>query len=227
MRPLPPSPDLYGGTPIPVSRLPRYLLPADLGFTHGSAWYSRAIRWATRHRTEPPTYANHTFGIGRGLNIVEALSSVRQTALCEWELPGEFEIFRHTSSPHHLRVAVAARAEHYTGYRYGALKILPHLLDGVLGKVAARDVYAFRHLCFIPRYPICSWLWAWAYDAYGVRTSACDKRYASPDDQHDFLVGSPEWVLVVKRFRSGDLVTWDEFTGYPVMTRSRITTATG
>jgi hypothetical protein len=213
--------DYYGGYLIPTTQSPGmrdFLKPADVGFSHGRAWYSRIIRWATRHRTEPPTYTNHTFGLGRDLAVVEALSAVTATSLDLWQPSQEFEVFRHLTLPYKTRTQVARRAESYIGNVYGGLKIVPHLLDGLLGKVAATDVYAFRRLCFLPRYPICSWLWGWAYTHFQIPLSACDVRYASPDDQHDYLTGagSSVWALVMKRFPDGQIVAWNDVTGYPV-----------
>lgn len=220
-RPLPPTPDYYGGLLLPqysaTDFFPDFILPADVGFTHGSAWYSRAIRWATRHSGEPPTYANHTFGFGRDLSIVEALTVVTATSHTAWRLPDQFEIFRRMRISLPTRRYIARDAESWIGNPYGAVKIIPHLLDGLVSKLAARNVRLFRRLCFIPDYPICSWLWAWAYARFGHHTAASSWRYASPDDQHDYMTGqgSGTWALVMKRFPDGAIVAWNDSTGYP------------
>lgn len=48
---------------------------------------------------------------------------------------------------------VAAKAKDYQGREYGYLRVVAHALDPLCG-----DVYFFRRMARMDKYPICSWL---------------------------------------------------------------------
>lgn len=190
-----------------------YFRPGDLLLFRGSSRLSRAIRWATRSRGEEATYANHVGGIGQGGSIdgdatnIEALWKAVEHPLrdgrgCEFQAFRLVQVFAPgkpvtlITTSERLRLAAAARG--YIGRQYGAGKIVLHLGDALLSKVFGGSPYIFRRLASLDDYPICSWLWAHAYnDALGY-TFGCDPDAASPDDMHDWCVGHPdEWERIV------------------------------
>ena len=199
------------GREIQQEDLSAYLLPGDVGFSRGTAWYSRAIRSLTRSRNEPATYTNHTFGaVCNGVRIGEALATVKIHSVSEWPMPGEWEIWRHLSLSWDQRVGIAGYVEKREGRVYGGLKIVAHLGDALLTKiVGATDVRAFRRLCRMEQYPICSWLLGFGYEENGSRLSAVEARYAAPDDQHDWCKRMPFFVLVAKRYASGKIFVFN------------------
>ena len=187
---------------VPLDRLDRFLLPADVGFSRSPKWYARAIRFFTRSKGEPPTYAHHTFGIGPLSEIVEARSTVTRTPIPDWKAPAGFEIWRHLGLTATDRAAISLYAARREGSFYGGFKILAHLADSLITKLVApdhRSVHFFRKLCFLPDYPICSWLCGYAYESRGWGLRSCPARFASPDDQHDWVSSNRHWHIVAKR----------------------------
>jgi len=193
------------------SKLETYLLPADVGFTRGTSTVSKLIRFFTRAKGEPPTYTNHTLGIGNGHNVVQALAKVSEMPIEKWaaKVP-EFEIWRKPNMEQLQRFHIADTAEAHIGQVYGSLKIVAHLGDAFLTwvKGSGKSVRFFRRLCLMRDYPICSWLWGWAYSAHGERLSEIGPRYACPDDQHDYVSASPEWVKVAAKYANGDIAIY-------------------
>lgn len=187
--------------------------PGDLLLFHGSAWVSSAIRWATQAKGEVETYANHVGGIGYGGRVdgdatdIEALWTAVEHPLSDdqgrefqaWrlmEIHEDGKPVRTITTPDRLLLATTARA--YLGRKYGAFKIGLHLGDALLAKVFGGSPYLFRRLALMDDYPICSWLWAHAYDkALGYRFGV-DPDAAAPDDMHDWCLAHPEeWERIV------------------------------
>lgn len=206
MRKIPP-PDAT----IPREQLDNFVVPSDVGFGRGDRWYSKAIRWFTRAPGEEPTYTNHTFGFGPECEIVEALFSVKRMPLTDWRPPAEFEIWRHMGLLPQDRARIALTTARKEGRVYGGFKILAHLGDSLLTKILAprsHNIHLFRRLCFLPRYPICSWLWGWAYEHAGWTLSHCPARYATPDDQHDWVTSNHHWELIAHKRKGGPIEIW-------------------
>ena len=177
------------------------LKPADLIFTRNEkSWLGPAIRWFTRSRNEAPTWTNHTAGIGlTGDTVIEALWTVQETGWSEWERQTErFQVWRHTRIPDISRQIIAVEARQYVGKHYGWWKLGGHLIDGMLSKIIGRDVYLIRPLFFMKDYPICSWVWAYAYSKVGLRFG-CEPDCADPDTQHDYVANSHEWIKVFEK----------------------------
>lgn len=173
---------------------------SDLIFVHSPSMLGALIRYFERHRGEPETYANHVGGIcvdndGTSL-VVEALLTVKATPFRDWAEPA-YEIWRHKGLTPDERYQVNLKALGYFGKSYGAWKLGGHLFDGICGKIAGHDVYFARRLMCLDEYPICSWVWAWAYDSIGYQFGI-SPRAASPDIMHDFVTSSPDWSLVSK-----------------------------
>jgi len=170
--------------------------PGDLILCHSPGWLPAAIRWATRRRGEPITYANHTAGFVDSETIVEALWKVERKPY-RGSMPEPHQVWRRKDLTPTERLKVALCAEQYVGRQYGVLKLFAHLGDAVLEKLFGRDVYIVRRLAFLDRYPICSWVWAWAYDkALNIRFRGLHPRFVTPDDMWDHVRENPGWVKV-------------------------------
>lgn len=179
------------------------LLPADVVTERGQKNLSGAIRWFTRNGGEDRSWGNHSGIIGVTANYIQALSRVVECPVLDWRFSGELEIHRYVPLDSITRVRVAQAAEGYIGRRYGTFKIGAHAIDGFLGKVLRRDVYLARRFCLMERYPICSWIVSWAYKRIPYAFLGKDPRAVTPDDIHDDVTRSEDWVRVVKRFLGG------------------------
>lgn len=174
------------------------LQPADLVFFSGSSLIARGIQWATRGKREAKTYANHVAGLVRPGLALEARAKVQTTSVSDFVPP--FEIWRNLAISDSDRQEVANAALRYHGRSYGILKVGAHLLDGLLSKLVGGSPYLARRLCRLDDYPICSWVWAYAY-AHVLGEAGWFKAQppnaVSPDDMHDHVSaeGSP-WALV-------------------------------
>lgn len=172
-------------------------LPSDLIFTRSPRTLGKLIRWFEKGHGEAPSWTNHTAGIGlQGNTVIEALWTVQETPWPQWESQnGCFQVWRNTRLSDVDRRIVAAEATAYVGRQYGWWKLGPHLFDGMLSKVMGGNVYAMRRCLFLENYPICSWVWAYAYAKIGIRFG-CDPDCADPDTMLDFISLSAEWDLV-------------------------------
>jgi len=87
------------------------------------------------------------------------------------------------------REKIRAAAEHLYGKSYGFLKVAAHGLDYLLtlawnGIGGRGDAYAFRWLCRMERYPMCSWASLYEYEKAG-RPFDTSTETGSPDDLWD------------------------------------------
>ncbi|MEQ1856107.1 MAG: hypothetical protein ABL963_06545 [Longimicrobiales bacterium] len=169
------------------------LTPGDVVLTRSGGIVGWAIRLFTRRIGESRTKASHTGIIveaGRldGAIIVEALSTVKRHRL--WDRYAgrshEVAVFRPLNLTEGEVAQVVAKAETYVGRRYGYLKILAHWLDWIL-----QGAYVFRRLTNQDRYPICSWVVAWAFAEAGKHFDV-EPGAATPDDIWDFVTGNPD-----------------------------------
>lgn len=181
--------------------------PADLIFTRSKRPLGAAIRWFERSAGEPPAYTNHTAGVGPdGVSVIEAMWHTQEVPLESYMVDEPvYQIWRRRGLPHEARVGIAHHARAYVGRHYGWWKLFPHLVDGFLGKIFGGNIYAVRRILFLKRYPICSWVWAYAYAEEGIGFG-CPKDCADPDTQHDFVSESPDWWLVFEKGAK----TWDQ-----------------
>lgn len=177
-------------------------LPADLIFTRNEkSWIGPAIRWFTRSRGEPETWTNHVAGVGLRDSVIEALWTVQEAEWAKWEQENDrFQVWRNVKMTGIARKVVAAQALAYVGRKYGWWKLGAHLLDGMLSKVTGGSVYAFRRVLFMEEYPVCSWVWAFAYGKIGIHLG-CPPDCADPDTMLDYVSNSHEWKKV---FEKGD-----------------------
>jgi len=188
--------------------LPEFLGGDIVLFAARDDWYGVFSRWLMRTRGEGPTYAVHTAQFldpGRYLEL-EIVGKIRVTsailtkrfALDTWQRRG-FEVWRCRALTKEQRAALTRQALTYVGASFGWAKFVTHLLDGVITKLAGREVLFFRRLNHDQRYPICSWITAFSYDhalhyQFGVPPECAD-----PDQIADWVSGHPEeWVRVYR-----------------------------
>jgi len=173
-------------------------LPADLIFERSRSVLGKLIRWAERARGEEPAWPNHVAGFVSTASVCEALTRVKVRPWSEFVSEADAaEVWRHVGLTPNQRIDIAQKALSYKGRKYGGLKLFAHLGDAFIGKLFGRAPYLFRRLCRLDRYPICSWLWAWSYariiggEPFGVPSAQ-----ASPDNMHDHVRNSPDWIRV-------------------------------
>lgn len=182
----------------------------DVVLTRGDGWLGRAIRYFQRGKGEEFSKVNHVGIVVESPDvIVEALWTVKRHSIQRYTKPGnQVAIYRSrmVASNHVLQAKLKNCAEEYGGRKYGVLKILLHAGDRALANVTGRqDVYGFRRLASIDRYPICSYVVAKAYDRIGIRFMGTQPRACQPDDIFDHVSRSLGWecVLPLQRLEPG------------------------
>jgi len=177
------------------------LEPADIFFTRGKGFISKAIRFFTRSFGEKRTMVNHVGLVVEGgpiaeAVVVEALTKVKRHRLFYQYRGGsgktEVAVYRPTNLSADEIALIVDKAASYEGRKYGFLKIATHLADWVL-----LGAYVFRRLTQDDNYPICSWLVAHAYGAAGKHFGV-DAGAASPDDIWDFVRKNPDKYVEVR-----------------------------
>ncbi|MEO8288771.1 MAG: hypothetical protein ABI670_20320 [Chloroflexota bacterium] len=97
------------------------------------------------------------------------------------------------------RETVTRKALVYFGMKFGWGKLVTHVLDGLINKIARREVFFFRQLNHSDRYPICSWITAFAYDSAIQYRFGVPPQCADPDQMHDWVEANPkEWALIFR-----------------------------
>ena len=169
------------------------LAPGDVVLTRSGGIVGWAIRVFTRRIGESRTKATHTgiIVVGGPIEIaviVEALGKVKRHSL--WDRYArarkEVAVFRPLNITDADLTKVVVKAETYVGRQYGYLKLLAHWADWVL-----QGAYVFRRLTNQDRYPICSWVVAYAFAEAG-RHFGVTPGAATPDDIWDFVTGHPD-----------------------------------
>jgi len=184
--------------------------PGDLIFVKSKTYLGWVIRWFERSRGESPSWTNHTAGIGSVNNVIEAQMKVISTPFDEWHQNKEFQLWRTVDlafsrigccdNKGRAYASVSSRVVEYAeaqiGRKYGVMKIIPHAFDGLLSKITGGSPYVFRRMLCLENYPICSWLWAYAYHTAGLDFGGDPKRI-TPDDQLDYCVNHPnKWERI-------------------------------
>jgi hypothetical protein len=172
---------------------PPPFLPGDIVCFHGANWLSAAIQWATKSPGETPVFANHVGVFTSAIEITEALWTVTTRPACESLAGSAYQIWRNTTLTCAQRQAVAQKALTYVGREYGVGKILLHLGDALLTKAVGSEVYAFRRLASLDRYPICSWVVAEAYAKALGLSFGLPANEAAPDDIWRFITAR-RWI---------------------------------
>jgi hypothetical protein len=168
-------------------------LPGDIVCFHGTNWISEGIQWATRRPGETPVYANHVGVFTSAGEITEALWTVKTRPVAESLAGSAYQIWRNTTLKDAERQAVAQKALTYVGREYGAGKILLHLGDALLTKAVGQEVYAFRKMASLDKYPICSWVVAEAYAKALGLLFGLPANEAAPDDIWRYM-DARQWI---------------------------------
>lgn len=163
--------------------------PGDIFLTRGSSLISRLIRFFSRSIGESRTMVNHVGvvveeGTLQSCVAVEALSRVKQHKL--WERYGppdddKVAVFRPVNLTEEEITKIVNYAKKQVGRKYGYFKIFMHLLDWLL-----LGIYFFRRFANNSKYPICSWLVAYAFSEAGKHFDVAPGA-AEPDDIWDFV----------------------------------------
>ncbi len=166
-------------------------------FTFNGQLFSKLIKFFTT-RKDNPVVMTHCGVMVDDKTYIETdiqakISSLKELDKCEywemWECPGISDL---------ERFQLAARATLYFNRTYSVIKILCHMIDAILGKLAFRDVFFVRKLAKSEKYIICSWIPTTVYHKH-LGINFTDPYYAAtPDDIHDF-VDEHKWTLVDKK----------------------------
>lgn len=175
------------------------LQPGDVFLTKGPGLLSRLIRFFTRSVGERRTKVNHVGLVVQGGDlqtavVVEALIKVREHPL--WSQYGPpakdaVAVYRPTDLTPKQVALVVAKARSYVGRDYGYLKIAAHFLDWAL-----LGAHVFRRLAGSDRYPICSWVVAFAFEEVRSKFFGVDPAEADPDDIWDYVQGRADFGVV-------------------------------
>lgn len=181
------------------------LRQGDVFLTASATWLGKAIRFCQRAPGEEPSVVNHVGlilngdGLGGPASSIEALGRVRYGDFREFysaDPSVSVAIYRDVTLSPMEAAQIGLHASRYLGRRYGAPKLLLHLADWILSRILGREVWLFRRLAWVDRYPICSWLVARVFSATG-RSFGVHPGMASPDDVWDWMQAHPEkWVCV-------------------------------
>lgn len=157
-------------------------------------------KWIAQSRGEPPTYAVHTAQFLDATTILEMDYRAKTRNLSHLlKMRRGFEVWRRRGLTAGQRQALTGKALIYLGMKFGWAKLVNHALDGVINKIGRKEVFFFRRLNHSDRYPICSWITAFAYDnalhySFGVPPECAD-----PDQMHDWVkIHSMEWKLIFR-----------------------------
>lgn len=173
-------------------------LPGDIICENGTNWLSRSIRWAEHAPGEDPVYANHVAMFTSPADVTEALWKVENRPAAVALAGVSYQVWRHTGLTDAQRQAVAAQALSYVGRDYGVGKIMLHLGDALLTKATGHEIYAFRRMAGVDKYPICSWVVAESYSkALGLQLGPPPNE-AAPDDIWRYMRARPAiWTRLV------------------------------
>jgi hypothetical protein len=122
----------------------------------------------------------------------------RRYKLDLWKRRG-FEVWRCLTLTEEQREALHQQALDYLNVKFSMVRLLAHLLDNLLCKVAHKNIFLFRRIDPQDRHPVCSGITASVYDRalhyrFGVEPACAD-----PDHIHDWVTSHPdEWVRVFR-----------------------------
>lgn len=174
--------------------------PADIIFQHSHSFLGKAIRFFTRGRREPKTYANHVAITSADRQVIESLSRVKKTPYWKWCKNKDYQVYHFLEMDMEQRIAIANDAERHVGDLYGGFKLIPQAIDGLLSKVWFSEVTLARRFS---RWRsgesgnICSTLVAWAYHDESDIVFDGHPAVVNPDQMHDYVKKSPEWARVL------------------------------
>jgi hypothetical protein len=181
--------------------IPRFEAGDIVLFAGGTELQSRISRWVERARGERATYAVHAAQFLDPGTLLD-MDFVTQIRPLEYFLRRSrgFEVWRRRGLTRRQQARLTRQAVRYVNTRISFRKLFTHLLDGLLNKVARREVFFFRRLNHDDRYPICSWITAFAYDRALHYQFGAPPSCADPDQIADWVRAHPrEWTRVFLR----------------------------
>ena len=162
------------------------LTPGDIVFTRNTRLISKLIRWVTRAKGEPRSWASHValvsragelYGSPTGLPyVIEALVGpgvVEQV----WSASGRYAVARALLLPPEEKIDIVRVAREYVGDKYTERALLFHFLG--LARLLAPFVGR--------RWRICSWVVGIAYKKLGYTFGKKHEAALDPDDIFDFV----------------------------------------
>ena len=165
------------------------LEPGDIFLTKSTNIISRLIRYFSRSVGEDHTQVNHVGVVVEGGTqdtavIVEANRKVERRSMAAYarSTSTKVAVYRAERLTTAERDIIVAASNDYVGRSYGYFKIVAHWLDWFFG-----GVFFFRRIFRMDKYPICSWVVAFAYDKAGYRFGIAPEG-ASPDDIWDWVI---------------------------------------
>jgi hypothetical protein len=181
--------------------IPEFLAGDILLFTSRGDLPGWLGQWAARARGERPTYAVHTaqfLDAGRILEM-DGTAQIRSISAVLGR-PRGFEVWRCRALTAAQRAGLTGHALRYLHARFGWPKLLTHVLDDLANKILHHEVFFFRRLNHNDRYPICSWITAFAYDRALHYRFGVPPEWADPDQIHDWVNAHPgEWRRIYCR----------------------------
>lgn len=166
----------------------------DLIFYNKKSIIGKLINKFQRFRGEPKTFASHVGGFISSnsiLNVDMNTSIVDKSSIKNKNV----KIYRNNNINDTQRNEIILFAIDYKNRSYGYFKLITHFLDWVLNRITNKEIFFFRQLNMFNRYPICSWVWAFAYNKIGYNFGM-DPKFANPDNMHDFIINSVDWILI-------------------------------
>jgi hypothetical protein len=175
--------------------------PGDVIFYDDNSIMAWLIKFFTQSPGEEKSFSEHVAGMVDDTNLIEAWFYVRKRPVAVDKEHRAMQVFRYVGPmPVADMSPVVAKAEDYLGRVYGVMKLFTHLADALLVKIFKKEIYFFRKLNHRDKYPICSWLWAFAYyKGFNGYEFGCPPEGASPDDMHDFVKESSDWEMVFSK----------------------------
>lgn len=177
-------------------------LPGDIIFTAGEG----VIRLTQRVPGEAPTKAGHVAGLVGPQTVLEARLTVQTKSIRRFkaETP-TFWVYRRQALTPDQRDNLADALHEFSGRLYGGPKLLLHLGDWALAWARygltlgawKGEAYAFRRLLCLDAFPICSWVYARAYEKVLGYQFGVPAAEANPDQMLDWVESHPEeWELI-------------------------------
>lgn len=191
-----------------VAVIPQFLAGDIILFAGEGDLYSKVGGWLMRGEQEGATYAVHTAQFIDPQSVLEmdfvarlkSLDDVlnRRYKLDLWKRRG-FEVWRCLTLTEEQREALHQQALDYLNVKFSMVRLLAHLLDNLLCKVAHKNIFLFRRIDPQDRHPVCSGITASVYDRALHYRFGIEPACADPDHIHDWVTSHPdEWVRVFR-----------------------------
>jgi len=185
-------------------QIPKFLAGDIILFAGEGDLYSKVGRWMMQVAPEDKTYAVHTAQFISSRKVLELGFWVRIKGVDDVlnrrfrfdpSRRRSFEVWRCRNLTGSERQALTHRALAYLNMRFGFIKFLAHTFDGLISRLARRDVFVLRRVD--NGYPVCSEILATTYDKALHYRFGVPPECADPDHIHDWVANHPdEWVRI-------------------------------